>query len=210
MAWADAALAQACPPQGATVPNRMVTMSASVGIPVYSSELSRERINAIASGKGVGNGSSVVGLTVSEVEGAVIPQLWSVDLGGGRRCVGVGRVEGSWRLRDLIVYIASEYAPGACNYAKIRQHEDEHVAINRETFQRWTPRLEAALREAAGRERPNVTSADMEQVKHDLTERLRKALGPTIDAYKAELKTRNAAIDTTANYRLVMSRCPKW
>ncbi|RAU22650.1 hypothetical protein CU669_08210 [Paramagnetospirillum kuznetsovii] len=180
-----------------------------MGIPVYSGELSRVQVNALAHSKGTA-GNNVIGLTQSEVEGKVTTQIWSVDMGGGRRCQGLGRVDGHWRLKDIVVHIASEYPPGGCNYAKIRQHEDEHVAIARETFQRWAPRLQAALGEAASRERPMLGTTDPNQMKRDINERLLRALQPTVDGYKAELKSRNAAIDTTANYRLVMSRCPGW
>lgn len=204
------AMAQTCPPPGTFMPELKVAMSTSAGIPVYSGELNRARVNALAGQKGTASGGNVIGLTVSEVEGSVKPQIWSVDMGGGRRCVGLGRVDGHWRLKDLVVYIASEYPPGACNYARIRQHEDEHVAINRDTFQRWAPHMQEALRKAALTVRPTITSTDTGQVAREVSERLMSALKAPMDAYRAELRTRNAAIDTSASYRSVMSRCPSW
>ncbi|OAN44056.1 hypothetical protein A6A04_09265 [Paramagnetospirillum marisnigri] len=203
--------AQTCPPPGVFVPERKVSLSTGMGVPVYSSELSRAQVNALAGRLGQLSGGKVVGLTQSEVEGKVLPQFWTVDLGGGQSCLGLGRVDGFWRLRDLIVHIASEYGPGGCNYAKVRLHEDEHVAIARETFQRWAPRLEDALRREAGGISPMVVPlGQVERRREEITQRLFRSLNPPMDGFRAELRDRNAAIDTAANYRLVMSRCPSW
>ncbi|TAN58829.1 MAG: hypothetical protein EPN20_15910 [Magnetospirillum sp.] len=192
------------------MPEPALTLSTGIATPIYSGERDRAHITALAGREGVGAARFNTGLTRSRAEVRITPQIWEVALGGGRRCIGLGRVEAHWRLDELLVDIASEYPPGGCNYRIIREHEDEHVAFARDAYLTWTPRIEATLRDAVMRVKPIVTTGDAKQVANDITARLMRALQPAIDGFRAELRSRNASIDTTANYRLVNSRCPKW
>ncbi|CAA7616899.1 hypothetical protein [Magnetospirillum sp. SS-4] len=204
-------LAASCPPPaGAPPPEIRVSLSTGVAAPVYSGELSLARIAALAGNPRLGRGSFITGLTRSSTKVAITPQIWQVDMGGGRRCVGLGRVEATWRLDPIRVDIASKYPPGGCNYRVIRAHEDEHVAIARRTFQDWTPRLEKALADSARAILPLATGADGAAAVRQLTGRLMQGLQPVLDAYEADLNARDGAIDTEANYHRLNRLCPTW
>lgn len=207
---AGAAWAQSCPPAGARIPERSLTVSVNSVDTIYSNEHDKAGLSRLAGGTPIYAGLFHTGLTRSRVEAAVIPQLWMVDLGGGKHCFGLGRVEASWRIAELLIDIARDYRPGGCNYRVVRDHEDEHAGFTREFHRQWAPRIESVLRAEIARMEPEITTDDMKLVAQRTTDRLMAAIGPTVETFKAELRTRNAAIDTIANYRLVNGRCTGW
>ena len=199
--------AETCPPAGVFVPQKQVTLSTGVGDTVYTAERSRKVITAVSH---AGAGLTTFGLTQDVTEIRILPQIWTVNLGGGRYCVGLGRVEASWRITRLFVDIASEYPPGGCNYRVIREHEGLHVAFAHDTFREWTPRIEQALRDAAERIAPQVTATDPARVRAEMEGQLKAALQPAFNGFRADLSARNASIDTPENYRKTLAQCPRW
>lgn len=210
LALTPAAEARTCPPATPNPPETRVSLSTGISTPIYSGELNLRQIAALAGNPALGRGSFITGLTRSTTSVVITPQLWELDMGGGRRCVGLGRVEATWRLERILVNIASEYPPGACNYRIIREHEDEHVAIARKTFQDWAPRMEKALAEATRTMGPSVMAAPAATVARQTTDRLMQALRPVLAAYEADLNRRDGAIDTEVNYRRLNRLCPTW
>ena len=204
---AGPAWAEECPPVRAFVPDKVVTLSTGVGDTVYTGERSRNVISALS---GKGGGLTTLGLTQNRTEVKIIPQVWSFNLGGGRYCAGLGRVEASWRITKLFVDVASEYPPGGCNYRVIREHEAQHVAFAHATFHEWAPRIERALNAAARQINPRITAADPAQIRKEIEGQLLAALRPAFDGFAADLKARNASIDTMENYRRTATLCPKW
>lgn len=199
--------AEECPPARAFVPDKVVTLSTGVGDTVYTGERSRNVISALS---GKGGGMTTLGLTQNSTEVRIIPQVWSFNLGGGRYCAGLGRVEASWRITKLFVDIASEYPPGGCNYRVIRDHENQHVAFAHAAFQDWAPRIKSALQNAAAGIGPRITKAGPAQTAKEIEGQLMAALRPAFDGFAADLKARNAAIDTMENYHRTATLCPKW
>ena len=199
--------AEDCPPARAFVPDKAVTLSTGVGDTVYTGERSRNVISALS---GKGGGLTTLGLTQNNTEVRIIPQIWSFNLGGGRSCAGLGRVEASWRITKLFVDIASEYPPGGCNYRVIRDHENQHVAFAHAAFQDWAPRIKLALQNAAAGIAPQITKADQTQTAKEIEGRLMAALRPVFDGFAADMRSRNDSIDTMENYRNTAKLCPKW
>lgn len=206
-----AARAGECPPTGVYVPALNVSLSTWMADPVYSSAENRTRITALSGLASRGeSGSFTTGLTRTSTNLELRVKTWQADLGDGRRCVGLDRVEGVWKITALTVDIAREYPPGGCQYRVIREHEDEHVAISRDAFRHWTPHADRALREAAARIRPRIVASGADTMTARFKDELMGAMKPTFDAFTAELKTRNGAIDTPANYRRVNGLCQGW
>jgi hypothetical protein len=204
-----AALAQACPPEGKRVPEKKLYLSVNSVDTIYSSELDRAGLSRLAGGPPI-YGMFYTGLTRWREEAAVISNMWMVDLGEGRRCVGLGRVDAAWRLPEMLVNIASEYPPGGCNYRVVRDHEDQHVAFARQFHREWAPRIEQVLKAEMDRLQPEVTTDDLNTAIRKVNARLAAAMAPTIHAFKTEARAKNSTIDTRANYALVNSRCPSW
>jgi hypothetical protein len=204
------AFAQACPPAGVYVPPRNVTFSSWMAEPTYTSEESRARITALSGLTRPDSKEFTTGLTRTTNNLELRVQGWQIDLGQGKRCMGLARVEAIWKITEIKVNIAREYPPGGCQYRVIRTHEDEHVAISRDTFRHWVPQAESVLRNVAARMPPLITTASPDVVTGQFKDQLTNAMRPTFEAFARELKLRNAAIDTPGNYRRVNSLCPTW
>jgi len=204
------ALAQACPPAGAFVPARAVTFSTGMAEPTYSSAENRARITALSGLTRPDSKEFTTGLTRTTTNLELRVQGWQLDLGQGKRCIGLARVEAVWKITEIKVDIAREYPPGGCQYRVIRTHEDEHVQISRDAFRHWTPQAESVLRNAAAQIPPRITTASPDVVTSEFKDRLTLAMKPTFEAFTNELRVRNAAIDTPGNYRRVNGQCPTW
>lgn len=192
------------------MPTRAVTFSTWMADPTYSSGESRARITAMSGLTRADSKDFTTGLTRTTTNLELRVQGWQIDLGQGRRCMGVARVEGVWKITEIKVDIAREYPPGGCQYRVIRTHEDEHVAISRDAFRHWTLQAEAVLRNAAAQIAPRITTLSPDAMTSEFKDRLTAAMKPTFEAFAAELRTRNAAIDTPGNYRRVNGQCPSW
>lgn len=205
-AWAG----EACPPARTEVPPRTFSLSTSIAAPVYHNDRRRSAITNSAGRQGVAERVFNTGLTRSATEFRVTPTIWSKRLGDGRLCVGIGKVEARWHMPEVRVDIASEYPPGSCQYRVVKEHEDEHVALNRQALQTFIPRMDSRLQDAVARFTPFMTDASPQQAADEAVRRLMSAARPVLDAFERERSTLNAAIDTPQNYRLVSSRCDGW
>ncbi|CUW40358.1 protein of unknown function [Magnetospirillum sp. XM-1] len=192
------------------MPQRTVTFSTWMAEPVYSGEESRARITALSGKTRAESNEFTTGLTRTTTNLELRVQGWQIDLGQGRRCMGLARVEAVWKITEIKVDVAREYPPGGCQYRVIRTHEDEHVAISRDTFRHWTPQAESVLRNAAARINPRISTASADAVTAEFKDQLTAAMRPTFEAFANELRVRNAAIDTPGNYRRVNGQCPSW
>jgi hypothetical protein len=204
------ALAQDCPSPGTAIPRRLATMAVNVAEPVYRNDRSRAEITVLSGRGQMPAMMFTTGLTRESTDLRILPQVWSVELGGGRRCISVGLVEGTWRISELTVDVAREYLPGTCNYRVIRTHEDQHVALTRSAFYAWVFRMDAQLKDAVSRITPFVTTESPAQVSKNVSERLLLAMRPTMDGYERERTEKNATIDTADNYRAVSALCKRW
>ena len=201
---------ETCPPPGSFAPPPTVAFSSLISEPVYSGEKTRDIITRISGLRSANPNMFTMGLTRSLTELSLNVQTWQVPMGNGRLCVGLSRVEATWRISGLIVDIASNYSPGGCNYRIIRDHEDQHVAIHRTTFHEWAPRAEAVLRQAAQGVQPTITQGVAAPVAAAIRQSLTQRLDPIFDKYRADLTVRNAAIDTPENYARTAALCPRW
>lgn len=157
-----------------------------------------------------GPDSRVLGLTTAGLEVA-----WRVrfetEADGAAYCLWVRRVAIDLRHPPPDVYIAREYAPGSCPYRAILAHEQAHVAVIRETVNRFTPRLRwvlTSLRIPTGRRPIPVDSP--EAGKERLAKLMHELAAPVIEDMAAAVREANAKLDSPASYRSVRRRCRKW
>lgn len=203
----SAAAEEFCPPKGRFAPPPVATFSSLLGETVYIPDTSIRGLAHLSQAKGDG---TTLGLTRQRTEFRANVRLWQFDMGRGKRCVGLARAEGTWQMSPQVVDIAREYPAGGCNYRVIRDHENQHVAINADAFRRWSPRAEAEFRAAVGRLEPVLTADDPAQVEARFRQALQKAMEPSFAAFRDELTRRNGAIDTPEAYRRTQALCLKW
>ncbi|PKU23672.1 hypothetical protein CWS72_15490 [Telmatospirillum siberiense] len=127
---------------------------------------------------------------------------------GGSACVWVTEVAARIGDPELDVYVAANYPEGTCEYDVVREHENQHVEINRGVVHAWAPRIGAELRHVVAQSFPVSVagSADVRQLPRMLMDRLR----PLLDGMRAEMRQKNGALDTPENYRRTAARCKNW
>lgn len=108
----------------------------------------------------------------------------------------------------LKVAIDARYFQNSCNYQAIREHEDQHVAIARTAILNHAAGIRAAVEGAVAqalpylRNTPNASQAFGEVVK--------TALSQSMQPVYAELRARNAELDSPDSYRRTQDLCPTW
>ncbi|MBI2236894.1 MAG: hypothetical protein HYU60_08115 [Magnetospirillum sp.] len=205
-----AVAAERCPPPGMTPPSREVTLTVAAAPVQYRNDRSRAEITVLAGRHDVPLHVSNTGLTRHRTEFRVSPHLWWVELGNGRRCVGVGKVEARWAISETTVDVASEYPPGSCQYRVVREHEEEHVTLTRNAFDRMVPRMKGRLDALVGRLEPFVTDAGSDAAGNQLLQSLMDGVRPILDQQERLRHELNMAIDTPESYRRTSARCPDW
>ena len=153
-------------------------------------------------------GGKILGLTLHG-EGFVYKyrEKW-IRQGDGPYCHYLISVDGELTLSQMTVYVASNYPVGSCEYNEVLEHENTHVRITRGMIDRYTPRLERALRMAAREINPVVTTEQSGQ--EEIARRLNAEIRPVLQQFRAETAQANAVIDTPDNYRKTTARCKNW
>lgn len=150
----------------------------------------------------------MLGVTITSDHLAIQVRPVLLRRADGRLCVWVTDVAARLGDPELDVYVAANYPEGTCEYDVVREHENQHVEINRSVVRAWGPRIGAQLRDFVARSFPMVaaTTADVQKIPRTLMDRLQ----PLFDAMNGELRQKNGAIDTPENYRRTAARCKNW
>jgi hypothetical protein len=209
VAHAAPSLAAQCPPPNLKLPPMAVDLDLTVAQPVLHNDRSRSELTQLAGNdKLIGLKNS--GLTRSRTEFRTEPRYRLAKFRDGKTCVVLESVKVKWRVEDVIVDVAREYAPGSCQYKAVLDHENEHVRITRETFAEFAPRIKERLERAAAEVRPQWGRDDARDVIDRLTKQISASGKAELAIAKVELARRQAAIDTRESYRDVAARCDKW
>jgi len=90
--------------------------------------------------------STTMGITRYEpiLEFHVPAEIESVP--GGPGCVRIGHIDVTVGYRDVTVYIAHEIMPGSCGFQETLEHEEKHIAVNRQLLDEYVPLIEDRFR----------------------------------------------------------------
>ncbi len=118
----------------------------------------------------------------------------------------------SFSYTRMDVYISNQYGEGSCPYRVIRDHENQHVAINTATLQKYADAMNQALLAYGGfptQDHPwKVRSPKKAQAQ--LKGLVLKIINPIYKQYTDAVIRANARIDTPENYRRTQALCQDW
>ena len=130
---------------------------------------------------------------------------------GGRKHFWVDQIHFTISSPSIIVYIASEYPVGSCNYHVTMAHENTHVAEARELIAKYAEKIESALKTSAVPSRSNPLSVTSVAEGEEKTKALIKAIiYPLIDDLKKTMKDKFDRMDSPSEYQRVSDRCAGW
>ena len=157
---------------------------------------------ALTALKGAGRGQ-VLGLTRAESHTAIgLRGKLLQDLRGGQECIAP-TVLVKLSYAPIVIYIASEFAPGSCAYDEILAHEMRHLKVYLEHLVR------AALdrRFAGGAERAKPLYAPAGQARARLDEEMQRRWMPFIKHAMAQAEILQTPIDSPQEYARLSKVC---
>jgi hypothetical protein len=91
--------------------------------------------------------SLTLGLTRYNQVMRVNPASVASDMPDGTTCVKVERVDIMFGYKDVVVYVANDIPPHTCGYDQVLEHEQKHVAVQRQILNDYIPVLQQNLKE---------------------------------------------------------------
>jgi len=211
-AWLAApaqAVAARCPAAGASP---RVSLQINSGRIVYDTRKDRRQISRLHGSRGGASrkrGWRPIGLTLTELKFRMKISINTLPRQGYGHCATAGAVEAELGYGDITVYVDKRYRKGSCQYRSVIEHENEHVAIFRNTLDRYAPRLEDRLTQAAEKLKP-VAANTPDQAAERLKKALQRQMEPLFKEMNRTLDSKNNSIDTAASYEREQARCSKW
>lgn len=126
------------------------------------------------------------------------------DRRGGRVCARPS-IQLVFSATPMTVYVARELADDDCRRSAIRDHELKHVAVYRDYLAELVRRADVELPRVFGDE--VIYARDAEAARHLTRRRLQAFMQAFMQPRYAELKARQAAIDTPDEYERLAHRC---
>lgn len=150
----------------------------------------------------------VGGLALLELSMQAEYDMTLVSYSSGESLFWVSGIHLTLAYRNPEVYIAGRYREGSCEYRSVRDHEDEHVAADREVVKSFAERMESALRAGDWPTYNNPRPASsMEEGKADTATRLQALIRPVFEELKERRREVGLALDLEENYQRTHQQC---
>ncbi len=214
---AAAALLLAAPAAGAPkCPDEQilprVSLQTNSGRIIYNSRKSRRQLKALQGRRGGSTRNGVwhpIGLTLTELQFRMKISINTLPRPGRGHCATVTAVEAELGYGEMTVYVDRRYRKGSCQYLSVLEHENEHVAIFRDTLASYTPKVERRLNRAASKLKP-ISATTPGKAAARLQKKLQQEMKPLFKEINAVLDRKNDSIDTARNYKREQARCSQW
>ena len=198
----------ACPPYARSIKLSFKTLDPE---PSQNNALNITSIRDFLRARGhvfAGRHQKTLGVTSFQLAFNMSGKTYAVPTKGGY-CVYLSEVIAEYGYRSHDVFIASEFAPGSCEYNAVMDHENQHVAINRSAIREGGPRLRQELERRLQSAPPKFTRDPQFGTDRALSE-VYLAMNKFMDDIAAAQASRNSAIDNAGNYDAIGNLCSNW
>lgn len=209
LAPGPAAAAVACP-KAETLPR--VSLKTLVGRVTYDTRKSREQLARLQGRKGAQSrkrGWYPIGLTLTELQFRMDISINTLSRKAKRHCATIAGVKAELGYDEITIYVAKRYHRGSCQYLSVLEHENEHLAIFRNTLARYGPKVERRLVQAASQLKP-MAGRSSNQAAAKIQKALQRQIEPLFKEMNKVMDRENDRIDMTENYHREQARCSKW
>lgn len=189
-----------------------VSLKTLVGRVTYDTGKSREQLARLQGRKGAQSrkrGWHPIGLTLTELQFRMDISIKTLSRKANRHCATVAAVKAELGYDEITIYVAKRYRRGSCQYLSVLEHENEHLAIFRNTLARYGPKIERRLVRAASRLKP-VSGRSPNQAAAKIQKALQRRIEPLFKEMNKVMDRENDRIDTAENYHREQARCSKW
>ena len=150
-----------------------------------------------------------IGLTLTKLQFRMDISINTLSRKAKRHCATVAGVKAELGYDEITIYVAMRYPRGSCQYLSVLEHENEHLAIFRNTLARYAPKVERRLVQAASQLKP-LTGRSPNQAAVKIQKALQRQIEPLFKEMNKVMDRENDRIDTTENYHREQARCSKW
>jgi len=205
---AEALAAARCPPAEA-LPR--VSLETHPGKVIYNTLKNRRQLQRLQGQTGASSrrGWRPIGLTLTELEFRMNISVNTMARKGRGHCATVAGVKSSLGYDKITIYIAKRYPKGSCQYLSVLAHENEHLAIFRDTLAVYGPRVERRLTAAASAMKP-VLAPTPARAAAKIQKALQREMEPLFKEMNRRLDIENERIDTPLKYHGEQARCSTW
>ena len=205
---AEALAAARCPAAEALPP---VSLETHPGKVIYNTLKNRRQLQRLQGQTGASSrrGWRPIGLTLTELEFRMNISVNTMARKGRGHCATVAGVKSSLGYDKITIYIAKRYPKGSCQYLSVLAHENEHLAIFRDTLAVYGPRVERRLTAAASAMKP-VLAPTPARAAAKIQKALQREMEPLFKEMNRRLDTENDRIDTPLKYHGEQARCSTW
>ena len=179
--------------------------------PVYNNRLSvqgirnlfREHTEAV-----VGPHARALGITYAETTYSAEGHSVAQEVRGGY-CVYLTALNLNFGYKRMQVYVASEFAPGTCEYRAVLDHENQHVAIYTGALRQFAPRFRAEVEKILGVQQPVFTRSAQAGMDTAL-KAAENGMTALLSQFQMITDQGNAPLDSASNYQATAGLCANW
>ena len=200
LAGADPALAQSrCPGVAPQVTHDLTMRPAEVSLARGLAELRQMTTRP---------GAHPIGMYVTRLVGGPTINLASTRV-EDRICIAVARVHIRFEMRERMIYVARELAPGSCEHRITLAHERQHEEIDEDAIRRRLPVNVQDMRYDFSNLATSAPVREQEanQVARDYQQRAQAIVDGMLERLFADRQHAQAAIDTPQEYQRLGNLC---
>ncbi|MBP5343977.1 MAG: hypothetical protein J6Y85_02760 [Alphaproteobacteria bacterium] len=110
------------------------------------------------------------------------------------------------------VYLSNEYKKSSCAYRVIKEHENYHVEIFKQSIPFYKPQIQTFLIQEIGQLPVYSPKNDeeMQNIANQYVHTLVQKLHPVQEYINKTINAKNSAIDTPESYLAQQKQCKKW
>ncbi len=190
--------------------NPQIIFKSTLSTLEYVREDSSDELSQKHSGMAV---SDVLGLAGGNLDMTLSLEMSGVAQNRGKNlyCIQIKKVFADF-IANPVIYIASNFARGSCEYNAVLKHEELHIDILERAHDEGKGRARDALYEII-RERsalPYVSLGALDKQKNMIMHDIRAKLDVVMHELQQDLFEKQREIDTYQSYATILSQCKGW
>lgn len=174
----------------------------------YDYSKTRGQLKSISPSHKHSHGVFVNGLTIAEFQSSVSGEFIILDLKNGYSCVWPSRILAEMGYTEMEVLVAKEFPAGSCEYNETIKHENEHVKINFNTFNKYLILTQNQLNSFIKSQFPILARSSNPD--DAAISSVNKYFYSIMKQMEAERDGLNNALDSPQNYAAIQKRCKDW